>query len=236
MTTLKIGLTYTGSDEKHNNYVEWLKSGEDIQVVRLIPQSQNNESINDCDALVLSGGLDMHPSFYNGKAVYTAMPEKFNVERDEFELSTLDNALQRSIPVLGICRGLQLINVFLKGTLVQHIQDKEIDHTGYPDKKHSVTINEGSLLHKISGVDSGVVNSAHHQSIATIGEGLTANCHSDDGVIEGIEWKDPAGKPFMIAIQWHPERMKKFNLQNSPLSKKLRDRFISETILNLEKR
>lgn len=215
--------------------MEWLKSGEEIEVVRLTPGSESSKTV-DCDALVLSGGLDMHPSFYHGKPVYTSMPEKFNIERDEFELSALDNALKKSIPVLGICRGLQLINVYLNGSLVQHIQQEKIDHTGSPDKKHPVTVEEGSLLHKVTGVDNGVVNSAHHQSIDKLGNGLRANCYSDDGVIEGIEWADKQKASFMLAVQWHPERMKKFNLQHSPLSKKLRDHFISETILNIARK
>lgn len=234
---MKIGLSYTGNEAKHNNYVQWLKADDDIEIVKLSSGEKDKDLIDQCDALVLSGGLDMHPRFYKGNAEYPFMPEKgFNPERDEFELLLLRNALKNSIPVLGICRGLQLINIYYEGTLVQHLNEDKILHQGSPDKKHIVNIEEGTLLYDIAGVRSEAVNSAHHQSIGKLGSGLAENSRSEDGIIEGIEWSDKNNKPFMLAVQWHPERMKKFNLQHSPLSKNIRDRFIAETTLNLKKR
>jgi putative glutamine amidotransferase len=173
---VKIGLSYTGNDDKHNNYVQWLRSGDDIEVVKLSYNEKDKNLIEECDALVLSGGLDMHPKYYNGNADYPDMPENgFDIERDEFELSLLNKAINNSIPVLGICRGMQLINTFYHGTMVQHLLEDKILHKGSPDKKHNVGIEDGSLLYEIAGVKSETVNSAHHQSIGLLGEGIAGN-------------------------------------------------------------
>src|SRR5947209_5004458 len=108
---MKIGLTYTGSSEKHNNYVRWLMSGEDIEVIRLSVEDNNLDAAGDCDGLVLSGGVDIHPSFYGGGMEYREMPAGWRKDRDEFEKAVLGLALELGKPVLGVCRGLQLINV-----------------------------------------------------------------------------------------------------------------------------
>jgi len=96
------------------------------------------------------------------------------------------------------------------------------------DKRHPVEVEEGSLLHAITGQVRGEANSAHHQAIARLGEGLKVNCRAEDGTIEGIEWADPLGKPFMIAVQWHPERMLPDEFKEGSFYKNLRDRFITE--------
>lgn len=133
------------------------------------------------------------------------------------------------MPVLGICRGLQLINVALHGTLVQNL-GVELNkiHEGNPDKTHAVNINTQSLLHEISGMEKGTVNSAHHQAIDRLGERLVISGVSDEGVAEAVEWRDRAGYAFLLAVQWHPERMFMFDLENSFLSKGIRERFIAE--------
>ena len=121
---MKIGLTYTGSDEKHNNYVSWLKSSEENpEVITLSAEKNNLNELRNCDALVLSGGVDMHPEFYNSSQTdYPNSPEKgFQKERDLFELAAFGLAQKNSLPVLGICRGMQLLNCALKGDLEQDI-------------------------------------------------------------------------------------------------------------------
>jgi len=231
---VKIGLTYTGSDEKHNNYLEWLQ-GDDIELVRLTDNQHTAAIVSELDALVLSGGVDMHPDYYHGEQTYNRMPKMFKRNRDEFELALLGKAIETSIPILGICRGMQLINVYQEGTMIQDLAEKNKIHEGSnQDRVHNVNLEKGTLLSEIAGVSSAPVNSAHHQSIKALGKGLLANCSSDDGVIEGIEWEDKHNKPFMLAVQWHPERMKKFDLHNTPLCKNIRDRFIAETISSLQ--
>ena len=104
---------------------------------------------------------------------------------------------------------------------------KEV-HEGKPDKHHRVHIEEQTLLHEIIGDEKGEINSAHHQAIGKLGEGLRVNCRAEDGTPEGIEWTDATRKPFLLAIQWHPERMYTFQLHDSPLSKNIREKFLEE--------
>lgn len=232
---MKIALTYTGYPQKHQYYIDWLKANENIDVVKLCADENNLNELNSCDALVLSGGIDIHPRFYNGKTDYPGAPEKFNEKRDEFEISSFYLAQQNNIPVLGICRGLQLINVIHKGTLIQDISDESVNkiHRGNPDQRHTVIIKEGTLLHDLTGKTTGHISTAHHQAIDKEGDGLMISAMADDGTVEGIEWKDKTGKPFMAAVQWHPERM--FSFEDITLSKTIRDGFIKEiekSILN----
>lgn len=101
-------------------------------------------------------------------------------------------------------------------------------HQNVPaDKEHGVKVVEGSLLYDISGRD-GRINSAHHQAIDRLGKGLVVNCRAGDGVIEGIEWGQPEGRSFMLAVQWHPERMHVNGFKDVGFYKSLRDRFIEE--------
>ena len=229
---MKIGLTYTGSIEKHTNYINWLQEGDGtIEIIRLSADEDNLNLINECDALVLSGGVDIHPTFYgNEKLDYENAPDTFKKQRDEFEINMFNKAMENKIPVLGICRGLQLINTILGGTLKQDLgSGLNKIHWGEKkayDKAHAVTVLENTLLKNITHIERGVVNSAHHQAINQLGTGLKANAVSDDGTIEGIEWESKTGKPFLLAVQWHPERMYQYQLNGSALSKNIRDYFI----------
>jgi gamma-glutamyl-gamma-aminobutyrate hydrolase PuuD len=123
------------------------------------------------------------------------------------------------MPVFGVCRGQQILNVALGGTL---IIDIPTDHPGkvihqqedYLSCFHLVTLVKGSQLHNISKSDTGSVTSNHHQAIEKVAPGLKIVAWTTDSIPEAIEWSDPAGKPFLIAVQWHPERMD----AKSPLS------------------
>ena len=227
---MKIGLTHTGNPEKHQFYVDWLKANEDIEIVKLSAEDRNLEALNSCDGLVLSGGIDIHPRFYgNNSTDYTGAPEVFNEARDEFEIAAFQLAQENNIPVLGICRGMQLINVIHKGSMLQDLGStvKPV-HAGNPDKSHDVKIKAGTILADIVKNETTAINSAHHQAIDKLGADLVINALSADGVIEGIERKDADGKPFLLAIQWHPERMFRFGLENTAGSIAIRQRFIEE--------
>ena len=227
---MKIALTYTGSDQKHNNYVRWLQAGEDIDIIRISTDDNNLHKINNCDALVLSGGVDIYPGFYHHNTGYDNAPKTFNKERDTFEIAAFQSALQNNKPILGICRGLQLVNCIFGGTLQQDLGNdlNKIHKAEEQDKAHGITVQTGTLLHGILNAERGVVNSAHHQAVNVPGNGLKINCTADDGTIEGLEWADAANKPFLLCIQWHPERMFQFGLDDSPLSKSIRNKFIEE--------
>jgi putative glutamine amidotransferase len=131
---------------------------------------------------------------------------------------------------LGVCRGLQLINVLQKGSLIQDLGagDERHESVGDMDRIHAVTVGRDSLLYEIGGKEGGEVNSAHHQAIDRLGEGLRISSRAGDGTIEGIEWEDPTGKPFMLAVQWHPERMYSYKFPDRFLYAGIRDRFIAE--------
>ncbi len=231
----KIGLTYTGTEWKHENYVKWIKADEDIEVVRLDAELANLHELQECDGLVLSGGVDIDPELYDGELSYTKAPaDGWQTERDLFEQATLQLAWEIGLPVLGVCRGLQLINVSLNGTLIQDLGikgDEVHEGIGGVDKEHGVLLSAGSLLWSIaseaSGKDSGMVNSAHHQAIDLLGEGLKVNCVAKDGTIEGIEWAEPEGRPFLLAVQWHPERMSVNGFADGFLYQAIRDQFIN---------
>jgi putative glutamine amidotransferase len=239
---MKIGLTYTGSPGKHQNYANWLKGNQpEIEIITLSAPG-DAEAIKQCDALVLSGGVDIHPKLYGGDLQYPGRPAVWEEDRDLFERSALEFAMEHKLPVLGICRGLQLINVCFKGTLIQDLGETgDLTHeaVGSQDKWHSVQVKEGTVLEAIAEGGKMVrveddrrvgkvpgekeINSAHHQAIDRLGEDLRVNCEAEDGTIEGIEWQEPAGKPFLLGVQWHPERM---NEPANALTTKVRQVFL----------
>lgn len=163
--------------------------------------------LNTIDALVITGGaFDVDPSLFGDDTRHETVVTKDR--RTEFELAVTRGALERDMPVLGICGGQQLLNVVLGGTLIQHIPD-EIENAlahEQPNPRdepgHAIAITPGTLLHKITGSDSMSVNSAHHQAVRTIGSDTVIDAVAPDGVIEGIELP---GKRFCLGVQWHPE-------------------------------
>lgn len=227
---MKIGLTYTGTDKKHQNYVNWLKANEDIEIITLSAENNNLSDLKKCDALVLSGGIDIHPRFYGNDNTQYDNATSLNEKRDEFEIAAFHLAQENKLPVLGICRGMQLINVIHKGTMVQDLGEEKLlnAHKGNPDKLHSVNVKSETILSKIVNAKSIQANSAHHQAIDKLGHDLIINALSEDGIVEGIEREETKNKPFLLAIQWHPERMHEAGLQNSAGSAAIRKRFIEE--------
>jgi putative glutamine amidotransferase len=177
----------------------------------------------------LSGGEDVHPRYYNKPEFISEYNlDDLDEARDEFEWKILDHVQQNGLPLLGICRGLQLANVYFGGTLIPDILSaKKPDHTKFDpskDRYHTVRISDYSFLKEIAGVESGEVNSAHHQCADVVGRGLVVNAISEDEVIEGLELKDCKNKPFFLLVQWHPERMID---TNSPLTKNIREKFLA---------
>jgi putative glutamine amidotransferase len=213
---------------KYDNYLRWIVQNDDVKVIRLSHEDNNLNEISGCHGIVLSGGEDVHPRFYNKpEYVKEYNLDDFDEARDEFEWKVLDHVQKNGLPLLGICRGLQLTNVFMGGTLVPDIVTAgKPDHTKFgegKDRYHDIKLSDYSFLKEISGVDSGKVNSAHHQCADKLGDGLVVNALSADGVIEGLELKARADKPFFMLVQWHPERMTD---AGSPLTKNIRDKFL----------
>ena len=157
----------------------------------------------DAAGLLLMGGTDVNPKRY-GAAPHpeTDSPDD---ERDQVELDLIHAAIERDRPILAICRGLQILNVYHGGTLIQHLA--AIRHDPRKDDQsgaaHEVRFSPGSRLAQIAGSGSWQVNSRHHQAVAQIGDVLDVSARdSEDGVVEGLERRD---KRFVVAVQWHPE-------------------------------
>jgi putative glutamine amidotransferase len=190
-------------------YAEWLRGG-GAEIVLLSTALYNGGLLALCDALVLSGGGDMHPKFY-GREELLPLCKEVNEERDAFELAVLEHARRRRMPVLGICRGAQVLNVGFGGTLVPDIEKAGFTRHRTGDaveRLHPVSVEPGSQLHGILGTRRGEVNTFHHQAVDRPGAGLRASAASHDGLIEAVEPLDPDGGPFTLGVQWHPERMK----------------------------
>lgn len=226
---ITIGLTYTGSDAKHNNYVNWIKGQDDIDVIKLCAEDDNLEKIFEADGIIMSGGIDTHPKHYGSSITnYPHAPEKFNEERDAFEIAVFNLALQQNLPLLAICRGMQLANCILGGDLQQDLGEEKNQLHRLTDegRQHEILIAPGSLLHSITNTETDIADSAHHQCINRLGSGLLINAWSEDGIIEGIEWAEKKDKSFFLGVQWHPERMYLQQLESSTLSKNIRAYFL----------
>jgi putative glutamine amidotransferase len=157
------------------------------------------------DGLILSGGGDLDPASYGAARDPACGPA--NPDRDNAELELARQALAGARPVLGICRGLQVINVALGGTLIQHLPDV-VGHDGHSPEEsghgsHKVSVAAGSQLARLLGRTEADVPTHHHQAIDRLGGGLVATAWADDGTVEAVELAQPAS--FMVAVQWHPE-------------------------------
>jgi putative glutamine amidotransferase len=159
------------------------------------------------DALVITGGaFDVDPVLFGDAMRHETVVTKDR--RTAFELAMTRGALDRDMPVLGICGGQQLLNVVLGGTLIQHIPAEVAGALAHEqpnprnEPSHAVRVTAGTLLHRITGTEAMSVNSAHHQAVRTIGAGVVIDAVAPDGVIEGIELP---GKRFCLGVQWHPE-------------------------------
>ena len=227
----KIGVSFTKTN--FENYINWFNPSDlsvDIEIITLSFLDNNIAEINQCDGFVLTGGVDVHPSYYGGPEIYTNCPAKFQLNRDKFEEKIYRYAQQNQLPLLAICRGLQLVNVLEGGKLIQDlsIEENKKHKKEIADKIHKIDIAHGSLMHEITGTTSGMVNSAHHQSIDPnhLGENLMVVAKDSHGpIIEAIEFKDKTNKAFMLCVQYHPERME--NKEQNPLSQKIKENFLT---------
>jgi putative glutamine amidotransferase len=174
-----------------------------VLVPPMLEPARAGEVIETASGLVLTGGEDLHPSSYGD--LPHARLEETDAARDAIEIALYRAARARGVPVLAICRGIQLVNVAEGGTLYQDLpseQPSPIDHVD-PKGRHALRVEPGSLLHRTIG-DPASVNSRHHQAVKRLAPALRAVAWAEDGVVEGVEPKDP-GAPWLLAVQWHPE-------------------------------
>jgi putative glutamine amidotransferase len=249
----RIGITYTETNFK--NYPAWFTKedlGDEFELVILSFEEKNVDDIARCDGFVLTGGIDIDPTLYEGDMDYPNRPANFSTARDQFEATVYWYAKEKRLPVLGICRGMQLIHVLEGGELIQDLGEQNAKHrSDGKDKEHSIEISKGSLLHTISGQLEGTVNSAHHQALyELLGGGANASTGrhlfdyksgnpdfvlnalawdiegaNENVIIEGFEYRDKYNHPWLLCVQWHPERMK--DKESNPLSKKIKEAFLA---------
>jgi putative glutamine amidotransferase len=229
---LRIALSKGYPADQYENYYKWVQaldsSAECIDMYNM-PIDSALELFRSCSGLLLTGGGDIDPVLY-GKPEERERCYAIDPKRDELEMRLVDSAIAWNKPILGICRGHQLINVALGGTLIVDIPADYgtiVSHRCADPASctHTVLIKEESFLFHIAGhLFSGETNSSHHQAIDKLGQGLTFTARTTDSLIEAAEWEDPKGKPFLLSVQWHPEKMDIGN----PLSGEIGRRFLRE--------
>jgi putative glutamine amidotransferase len=191
----RVGVTY-GNSDKLKPYLNALRAV-GVEPVPVAPGAEPAH-VGDLDGLLLTGGTDVNPRLY-GQEPHPASDAPDDA-RDATEQRMLAAALERDLPVLAICRGMQLFNITQKGTLHQHVEGHRQKGV---DDAHRITVDPGTLLAEAIGDGAHTVNSRHHQVVAKIGEGLRVSAWSEDHQYpEALEME---GKRFALAVQWHPE-------------------------------
>ena len=189
------------ANEGREAYVRAVEEGGATAHVEYIPDKNKNYAA-EYDGLILCGGNDIHPRHY-GEDFHGSVD--IDEARDISEMAVAKQFMQAEKPIFAICRGMQMLNILLGGTLVQHLSN--VDEHRLNEKQetfHRVQAQKGGIFEKLYG-ETFAINSFHHQAIGKLGDGLTASLLAMDGkVIEGVEHKE---KPF-FGVQWHPEKMR----------------------------
>jgi putative glutamine amidotransferase len=190
------------------NYIRALRRAggqEAILLPERIDEEEAAERLEPFDGLMLLGGSDVDPALYGQEPAEETYG--INPDSDRFEIALVRAAIERKMPVLAICRGFQLLNVALGGTLDQHITGRQglVGHgiPGVAPDRHEVHMEPGTWTAKALGTDTIEVSSSHHQALATLAHGLVASGRAPDGIVEAVE--RPGGE-WLVAVQWHPER------------------------------
>lgn len=192
----------------NDDYINLLRGKDVIPIILPIYKDlvKVKDFIDLCDGFLFTGGADINPLVYGENPNHNLGIT--DLDRDRFELELMKQAIEKDKSVLGICRGMQILNVSCKGNLIQDIKDKSnfFNHSvqiSKGDLVHKILIKETSLLNKLYGKEI-YVNSSHHQAINTLGDNLEVLARAEDGVIEAIKLK---GKRFVYGVQWHPEEL-----------------------------
>jgi gamma-glutamyl-gamma-aminobutyrate hydrolase PuuD len=206
---IRIGISYAPQSGPYPRYIEATQSaatrlGLDVEVIDLW---RRHEEAARVDGIIFTGGGDIAPERF-GKADEAEQCEGIKPQRDDHEFRVYDVAHERELPILGICRGEQLLNVAFGGTLITDIPVAR-DHVKQNgvDARHAISTVAGSIVARLAAADRAEVNSSHHQAVDRLAEPFVVTARASDGTIEAFEWANPQGKPFLLAVQWHPERM-----------------------------
>lgn len=206
--------------DKHYAEAVYRFGGMPLMIPIVADRGAPDEFIGRIDGLLLSGGDDIHPRYYGEE-----LSDSTNLSPDtrtDYDFALLRAALKAGKPVLGICLGAQVLNVYFDGKLHQDVPG----HKGKgADLTHEVAVASGGRLREILGVDKLTVNSYHHQAMKTVGEKLIASASAPDGIVEAVELP---GEGFVLGVQWHPERM-----QGDPFSQRIFEAFIKASSLKI---
>jgi len=223
----RVGIPYRTRNEelkgergKYDMYCQAVlrAGGEPVEVSLALPPDQFRKLTGSLDAVVLTGSpADVNPSLYH--AARNPASAEADPDRERTDFALLEHAFAEHKPVLAICYGVQSMNVFLGGTLIQDIPSElhtPIQHSwsnrdkGAPEPFHTAKIESGSRLRELAGADEVGVNSSHHQSILDPGRSLRIAARAPDGVVEAVEWTGDSN--WVAGVQWHPERMAESDL------------------------
>lgn len=193
-----------------NTYIKRITESGNVPVLlpMLKDEAKIEELVKKLDGIILQGGIDVSPLTYREDPTENCL--YFSLERDEIELKLLKYALKYKKPILATCRGLQIVNVYFGGTLIQDIDtfyNQSLVHSNKKEVKatfHYIKTKEDTLIRDAFKEEKVIVNSLHHQSIKVLGDNLLVTAIADDGVIEAIEY---TGDSFLHALQFHPEAM-----------------------------
>jgi putative glutamine amidotransferase len=237
LTTLSIECqTRIAISKSFPSYETWLKhceAGAHVQVetrnMYVLGIDSALKVLSTCSGLLLTGGEDVYPGKY-GKMNELSRCEEMDRYRDSLEFALIEKALALGIPIFGICRGEQILNVALGGSLYTDIPTEfgtAVLHRcppGSDDCLHAVTIEPQSLFFRITGQKAGTVNSYHHQAVDKTGPGVKVVARAENGVVEAIERVASDKDPMIMGVQWHPEGLQ----QNSDLSYPLAVYFLKQ--------
>ncbi|HXV99398.1 MAG TPA: gamma-glutamyl-gamma-aminobutyrate hydrolase family protein [Anaerolineae bacterium] len=232
-----IGITTYGRNDKglfgiDVEYVEAIRRAGGIPVLLPPGELYQDELLERLDGLIISGGGDVEPGRYQG-ADHAAI-EYVDPERDASEIKLAQIVVEAGLPALNICRGAQVLNVALGGTLIEHLPDEvgdEMDHRATPEGfvHHPVTIEPNSRLSGIVGQTEVTSASWHHQAVRQLAPSLKAVAFAADGTIEALEMP---GHPWLIAVQWHPESI----AAHDPANQRLFDALVEAATLQMKQR
>ncbi len=178
----------------------WAGGGFGIVLPFTTDEKTAEEYVSLCDGFMFSGGVDVDPKYYGEEIQFDSV--EVDPQRDDFEKLMFEKIYPTGKPILGICRGIQSINVWMGGSLYQHIGDHRQKISG-DERPQPLTAVEGGMLARIAGKTDLHVNSFHHQNVKTLGKGLVADAYSEEGYVEAV-WQ-PDYPTFLFAIQFHPE-------------------------------
>jgi putative glutamine amidotransferase len=230
---LHIGLSYAPQDiQKYQKYANAVRHAADElgYEVLITDLSSAPTEIENIDGILFTGGDDVDPARFEKPEEVVQC--EIDPVRDELEFTLAKRADERKLPVFGICRGLQLLNVYYGGTLITDLLSAGLpNHSKINgvDQRHDVQVDGDTFLKKLTRAVSSQVTSAHHQAIDDVARGMRISARAADNekVIEAIEWEEPQKHAYFMAVQWHPERME----YHEPLAGELFENFLNEVAM-----